>query len=83
MPTYRYDPILVPVTKTVPCRTLGCKKKVRRSTTFSQTISPFNTNTDGTTKTPAQALAELRAEADAWHPRNDICPRCAETATTA
>ena len=34
--------------------------------TFTQTISPFNKNPDGTQKTGLQILTELRKERDVW-----------------
>lgn len=74
MPTYTFERVTRPVTKTVPCR--DCGKKLKRSTTLEQTISPFNKNGDGTAKTRDQIAAELREEAATWHPRNDICPTC-------
>lgn len=81
MPTYTFQRVTRPVSKTVPCR--GCGKKLKRSTTLEQTINPFNKNEDGTVKTHRQILIELESEAEDWHPRNDICPTCdAVTAVT-
>ena len=74
MPTYIYERVTRPVTKTVPCR--GCGKKLKRSTTLGQTISPFNRGEGGTPKTYEQIVAELREEAATWHPYNDICATC-------
>lgn len=74
MPTYTYQRVTRPVAKTVPCR--GCGKKLKRSATLEQTVNPFNKNGDGTVKTYEQIVAELREEAAAWHPGNDICPTC-------
>jgi hypothetical protein len=41
-------------------------KKVTRHKTFEQTLNPFNTNDDGTVKTYAQIMDELRLKAAAW-----------------
>lgn len=76
MPTYRFKEIKHPVTKSVPCR--ACGKKLSRSTTLSQTVSPFNKDADGQPKTEQQIRVELKAEAKAWQPRNDIDAQCAE-----
>lgn len=76
MPTYRFQEIKHPVTKSVPCRA-GCGKTVRRSTTLSQTVNPFNKNADGQPKTEQEIRAELKAEAEAWQPTNDIHAECA------
>lgn len=77
MTTYRFEEITLPVTKTVPCRA-GCGKKVRRSTTLSQTVNPWNRDADGNPKSEQQIRAELRKQAETWHPRNDIHPGCIE-----
>lgn len=81
MPTYTFERVTRPVSKTVPCR--GCGKKLKRSTTLGQTINPFNRNEDGTVKTYDQIVAELREQAATWHPRNDICPTCDAVAEAA
>lgn len=78
MTTYRFEEIAHPVVKSVPCRT--CGKPVRRSTTFSQTVNPFNKDADGNPKTAELIRAELREQAEKWHPANDIHPKCMETA---
>lgn len=74
MTTYRFKEVTHPVTKRVDCRV--CGKKVTRSTTLSQTVSPFNKDADGQPKTAEQIRAELRAEAETWQPRNDIHAAC-------
>jgi hypothetical protein len=75
MPTYRFDEVVYAVTKKVPCR--ACGKTLTRSTTLSQTVNPFNKNPDGTVKTEEQIWTELRAQAEAWSPSNDIHAACA------
>jgi hypothetical protein len=72
--TYKFEEVTHPVTKRVDCRV--CGKKITRSTTLSQTISPFNKGADGQPKTREQIRAELKAQAETWHPRNDIHADC-------
>lgn len=83
MPTYTYERVEHWTEKTVPCRV--CGKKLKRAITFGQTISPFNTNDDGTRKTREQIRAELKEWAANWHPGNDIHRGCidAEKAATS
>lgn len=69
------------VSKTVPCR--FCGKKIKRSTTLGQTLSPFNKDTDGNLKTERQIRAELNAKAKTWHPHNDIHAKCIEAEQAA
>jgi hypothetical protein len=74
MVTITYERVEHSVTKKVPCR--FCGKKINRSITLGQTISPFNTNDDGTRKTRQQIRAELRVRAESWQPVNDIHGKC-------
>lgn len=74
MTTHRFEEVTRPVTKRVPCRV--CRKMITRSTILSQTISPFNINDDGSRKTREQIRAELKAQAETWHPHNDIHADC-------
>lgn len=46
----------------------ACNKKVSRSRTFEKTIDPFNKNKDGSVKTYAQVLMDVKAEALKWVP---------------
>lgn len=46
----------------------GCGKVTRRSKAFSQTVNPFNRNTDGDVKTPTEVRADVSAEAAEWVP---------------
>lgn len=62
------------VEKTVACRV--CGKKIKRATTLGQTINPWNKNADGTVKNRYQIQSELKAEAETWHPTNDIHRGC-------
>jgi hypothetical protein len=72
--TYKFEEVTRPVTKRVNCRV--CGKTITRSTTLSQTISPFNKGADGQPKTREQIRAELREQAETWQPRNDIHADC-------
>jgi hypothetical protein len=71
--TYRFEEVKYHVTKKTVCT--GCGKKLMRSTTFSQTINPFNKNADGAMKTRREIWHELAAEAEAWTPVA-TCPKC-------
>lgn len=55
----------------------GCGKRLRRQRTFSQTVSQFNRNPDGTQRTRGEIRAELRRQAAEWAPEA-ICLSCAE-----
>lgn len=68
--TYRFVEVKYPVSKSVPCAV--CGKKIRRSTSFTQTINPFNKHKTGPNagqvKTRGEIWQELAAEAEAWQP---------------
>lgn len=64
MPTYRFSELKRSVAKRVPCEV--CGKKLARSSTFSQTLNPFNRLPDGTPKTAKDIYAELDARAAEW-----------------
>lgn len=81
MTRYTFEEITHRVTKSVPCR--ACGKKLSRSTTLSQTLSPFNRVGHGFPKTEQQIRAELKVEAEAWHPRNDIHRGCFDAEAAA
>lgn len=83
MATYKFEEVTRPVTKRVPCRVCGVK--LGRSTILSQTINPWNKGADGQPKTREQIRAELKQQAETWHPTNDIHRACigAETAAKA
>ena len=53
-----------------------CHKTVERSTTFTQTINPFNKNAAGEVKSPREIRDELRAEAAAWKAEPAVHARC-------
>lgn len=77
--TYRFEQVRYPVAKTVPCSICG-KGKVRRSTTLTQTINPFNKHKTGPRageiKTRDEILRELAAEAREWTPVEASHPAC-------
>lgn len=81
MPTYKFEEITHPVTKRVACR--FCGKKLTRSITLSQTVSPFNKDADGNLKSPDQIRAELKEQAAEWEPTNAIHAACIEAEQAA
>lgn len=64
--TERYEPVQVPVERKGECP--SCGKKVTRRRTFEHTVNPFNKNPDGTVRTYAEVLAQVKAEANEWEP---------------
>jgi hypothetical protein len=52
-----------------------CGRYVRRSTTFTETMSPFNRNADGKPKDIYEITASLEEKAKAWEPdfRHEAC----------
>jgi len=74
MTTYRYAEVAWPTSKRLQCP--DCGKKLRRQTTFSQTLNPFNRNAEGQPKTRQEILAELRAEAAEWEQTPEQCTPC-------
>lgn len=55
----------------------GCKRVLRRSRKFYQTLSPFNKNKSGALKTREEIVQELFAERRAWFDRPETCSHCA------
>lgn len=47
-----------------------CGKRWKKVKKFSQTVNPFNKNSDGSQKNREQIWAELRAEAKEWQPEH-------------
>jgi len=56
-----FQEVKLTVKATAPCG--KCGVKCSRTKVFSQTLNPFNTNTDGTVKTRDQIMAELQPKA--------------------
>lgn len=46
----------------------SCGKTTVRQKKFSQTVNPWNKNSDGTSKTPDEVRADVNKEADDWVP---------------
>jgi transcriptional regulator NrdR family protein len=81
MTRYTFEEITRKVTRRVPCRVCGVK--LTRSETLSQTVNPFNKDDDGNPKTEQQIVAELKTQAETWHPWNDIHEKCIATEVAA
>jgi hypothetical protein len=65
MTTYTFEQVRYPATKNLPCP--GCGKKLRRSTTFTMTINPFNVDpVSGEPRSRMQIVAALREKASGW-----------------
>ena len=67
--TTRYQPVSVRAVRKGSCP--GCGRSVARQRTFEMTISPFDKNSDGTVRTPAEVWKACAAEAKAWQPEPD------------
>lgn len=76
MPTYTFEKVTWPASKRLPCP--DCGKKVKRSTTFMQTLNPFNKTEGGQIKDRSQIWKELRAEAEVWEQEPVPCTGCGE-----
>lgn len=61
-----YEPVRWPESRSGKCPV--CGKRVRRSTTFQQTLNPFNKNAAGEPKTRSEIWAELKVKAAGWEP---------------
>ena len=72
--SYTFDEVKRKVAKTGKC---SCGKRLSRSTTFSQTVNPYNKNKDGFPKTRAEIYMELHQEAEEWQPVF-VCSKCEE-----
>ena len=72
--SYTFDEVKRRATKNLPCPT--CGKKVRRSTTFMQTVNPYNKLPNGDIKHPVHIRTELAAEAAVWVTKPVICSKC-------
>lgn len=72
MPTYTYEKVEHPVSKTAKC--VECGKRLRRQTTVSQTLNPYNKNANGRVKTRQEILAELAVKAKEWQDEPVWCP---------
>ena len=64
MTTYTFREVIVFADKHGTCQV--CGKRAKRSRTFAQTISPFNTNPDGSVRSEREVLDAVQAEAAEW-----------------
>lgn len=69
--TERYEPITLTGYKSIKCRI--CGKRLKRQRTFQQTLSPFNKNEKGETKTVAEIYKELQEKIDEWKGKDIAC----------
>lgn len=76
MPTYTFEKVTWPAAKRLPCP--SCGTKVKRRTTFMQTLNPFNKLPNGQLKDRKQIFLELRSEADKWSDEPETCTPCLE-----
>lgn len=78
MTTYVFEEVKYQASRNLKCR--DCGKRFRRSTTFMQTINPWNKSKEtGKPKTFPEIWKELKAEAEAWSPDNR-CTKCVDAA---
>ena len=64
--TVRFREVKATAKRTGKCP--HCSRRVTRSRSFTQTVSPFNKNADGTPKTWAEVRQAVDAEAARWDP---------------
>jgi uncharacterized metal-binding protein YceD (DUF177 family) len=74
--THRFTEVKVRASKVLPCS--RCARSVRRSTTITHTINPFNKNADGTVKTYTEVRADVDREAATWKAEPVVCAGCAD-----
>ncbi len=72
---YTFEPVKYQAKKSGKCK---CGKRVTRSTTFEQTLNPFNKMPSGRVKDRYDIAKELRAEAEAWKQIPVVCTQCEE-----
>lgn len=74
MPTYTFQKVELYGEKTVKCS--ECGKRLRRRTTFFQTLNPYNKNADGQPKSRDEIYAELRVKREQWNKAPEQCQPC-------
>ena len=74
MTTYTFAKVEHRVTKSVKCD--ACGKRLKRSTTLFQTLSPFNKTSDGQLKTREQIREELLVKEQEWRAEREWCSPC-------
>lgn len=62
---------------TKTCKCSVCGKSMKRSSTFEQTLNPFNKTAQGKVKTREQILDELREEIKVWEQQPETHQKCA------
>ncbi|GKV89323.1 hypothetical protein [Pectobacterium carotovorum] len=62
--TTRYEEVATVAEKSGKC--VVCGKACKRREKFYQTLNPFNKNKDGSVKSYAQILSEIKERAAAW-----------------
>lgn len=73
--TVTFQEVSIYGSKSVKCAG-GCKRTLRRSRKFFQTLSPFNKNAAGELKTRDEIQSELLAERKAWIDAPETCSHC-------
>jgi uncharacterized C2H2 Zn-finger protein len=71
---YTFEVVKWQASKTVKCP--SCKKMLRRSKTFEQTLNPFNKNAAGVPKSRTEILMELKDGAAVWTAKQEHCQAC-------
>lgn len=78
--TITFPPVKRRAVKNLPCP--DCGKKVKRQTTFEQTLNPWNKNAAGEPKSVPEIREELRVEAEAWEAEPVQCKACREAVSS-
>jgi hypothetical protein len=57
-----------------------CRRGIRRSKVFEETVNPYNRHPDGRTKTRAEVIQSVMDKAREWaaNPPQFVCQKCAE-----
>lgn len=76
-----FQPIRQRATRTGKCTV--CGKAATRSTTFQQTLNPYNKLPDGSVKSARDIGRELQAEAKAWSAVPPTHVKCESTSDGA
>lgn len=71
---YTFERVPLTVSKVGKCTV--CGERVKRATTFYQTINPYNKDEFGRPKSYAIIYRELRVKADAWRKIPPVHARC-------
>ena len=74
MTRYTFEEVRYPASKSVKCS--GCGKSVKRSTTFTATVNPWNVNEHGDPASYAEVREKLRQKAIAWLTEPAECTLC-------